>query len=503
MQPSFINASEFNSTTLITTQNRSETRLFRVIFAIMCGLTPFLVWSGSIIGYSMVIGGFVVLVAAALIIRWPVAGFYILSSCVVLIEEESLKTPIFTDQLTVFHWPPALEGLFERPIGFLILFIFLVVICKNLINHRKVLAGGHLFRQYLFYILCVFGGVVHGLASGGDLKIIVVEFRPFWYMFTAYILACNLVTHKRHIYTLFWIIIIGATIKGLQGVYIYLIVLKGNLVGVNEIMAHEESFFFIAFILLTVLFWMHYRYRPQWYIALLGLPCVLIALIANQRRADYVALLAGIFVVWSLIFIIKPQARKKMMVGMFLCLVLCAIYVALFAQSSGSIGSPARAITSFFSPDPRDAASNLYRVIEDYDLKFTERTSPLLGMGFGKPFYQPFVLPDVAINDPYYLYIPHNTIYWVWMRLGPIGYFALWFLIGSVIIRGCILTRQLKDPYLQLVAIFVVSVTLMEVIVAFADYQLFFYRNVIYLGLLIGVLMKLPSLENKKEVFTS
>jgi hypothetical protein len=48
-------------------------------------------------------------------------------------------------------------------------------------------------------------------------------------------------------------------------------------------------------------------------------------------------------------------------------------------------------------------------------------------------------------------------------------------------------------------AVYVVAVTFMEVIVAIADYQLFWYRNVIYMGLLAGVLMKLPVLAASKE----
>ncbi len=39
----------------------------------------------------------------------------------------------------------------------------------------------------------------------------------------------------------------------------------------------------------------------------------------------------------------------------------------------------------------------------------------------------------------------------------------------------------------------------MEIIVAYGDYQLFFYRNVLYVGLLAGILMKLPEIEKKDE----
>jgi hypothetical protein len=49
------------------------------------------------------------------------------------------------------------------------------------------------------------------------------------------------------------------------------------------------------------------------------------------------------------------------------------------------------------------------------------------------------------------------------------------------------------------VAIYIVAVTFMEVVVAFADYQLFFFRNVIYLGLLCGILVKLPILDQQEQ----
>jgi cell division protein FtsW (lipid II flippase) len=243
---------------------------------------------------------------------------------------------------------------------------------------------------------------------------------------------------------------------------------------------------------------LHYRYRPQLYAALLIVAPVLVALTANKRRADYVALLVGFIVAWALVIVAKPHARKGLIIALVIFAVLIAGYVAAFSNASGILAEPARAIISIYHPDPRDALSNLYRTIENYDLKYTAKLNPL-GLGFGKEFFQPYVLPNILAGDPYYLYIPHNTIYWVWMRLGVIGFCALWYLIAAIIVRGCLIVRQLRDRYLQLVAIYVVAITFMEVFVAYADYQLSFYRNVIYLGLMVGVLMKLPSLEEKKE----
>ncbi|HZR40565.1 MAG TPA: O-antigen ligase family protein, partial [Ktedonobacteraceae bacterium] len=329
-----------------------------------------------------------------------------------------------------------------------------------------------------------------------------VEVRPFWYLFLSYLLAYNLITSKRQLRAFFWIVILGAGVKSFQGLYIFLIVLKGSIQGQNELMAHEESFFFVALILLLILFFLHHRYKPQLYVTLLLLPGVLVSLVANNRRTDYIALLVGVMVAWALLFVLKPRMRLGLVAGLVICGMFLAGYVLAFAHSSGSLAAPARAILSIINPasaDARDAASNLYRVVENYDLKFTVKQSPLIGMGFGLPFLQPIALPNISGLDQYYLFVPHNTIYWVWMRLGAIGFMALWYLFGSIIVRGCLIVRQIKDPYLQVVAIYIVAVTFMEVVVAFADYQLFFYRNVIYLGLLAGILVKLPLLDKEKE----
>jgi len=510
MQPAIAPEATLTVPNLVTTSKRNDVMLFIVIFVTVFSLTPLLVLGGLTVGFGLVLAIVASLVIAALIVRWPLTGVYIALGCVVLIEEEPLPTPILTDHLYIFYWPPGLEGMIERPIGFLLLFILFMLVCHRLVNRQKMLEGGALLLPFLLYLLCVAGGVLHGLVSGGDLKITVVEIRPFWYLFISYLLAYNLVTRISHLRAFLWIVILAAGIKGLQGVYISFVALHGNLKGVDIIMSHEESFFFVALLVLLMLLCLHHQYRPQLYAALLILPFIVIALIANQRRADYVALAVAIPVAWFLIFRIKPRARKRLLAIMLIGAVLSVAYVAAFSHSSGEFAQPAHAITSVFSPDntdTRDSNSNLYRSIENNDLIYTVKQSPVFGLGFGKPYLQPVpltsIFPGILAADIYYAYVPHNNVYWVLMRLGAVGFFAFWYLFGAIIVRGCLIARRLRDPYLQLVAIYIVAVVFIEIFVAFADYQLFLYRNVIYVGLLIGILMKLPVLDGKKEVVES
>lgn len=489
-------------------RTRHDVVLFIILFLLLLSLTPWLTIWGLSAGLAVVIGILVAPLLAVALLRWPVLGLYLVAACAFGIEAEPLDTPIGTDHLYVFYWPPQMAGFIERPIGVLILLGLFIWILHRLVKRQPLLRGGALIGPFTLYLLCVVGAVIYGLATGGDQKVIIVQFRPFWYTFLSYILAYNFVTRKSHMRSFFWLAIVSAGFKGLQGLYVYLIVYSGRLEGHVTIMSHEESFFFAALLLLLIIFALHYRDRPQLIACLCVAPAVLIALVANQRRADYIALLVGIGFAWVLLFRIKPEARRALLTGMIICASLGTAYVLVFSHTQGVIGSPARSIIGVFNPaqgDSRDIPSNLYRQYEAYDLKYTAKQYPL-GLGFGKPFLQPksleMLYPGVRADDPYYDSVPHNTIYWVWVDLGPIGFFALWFLLGSIMIQGCFIAGRLKDPYLQVVAIYILAVTVMEVIVAFADYQLFFYRNVIDLGLLCGLLVKLPLLdkENKENL---
>ena len=485
-------------------RRRPTGRESAIYFALLLAtvvFTPLLILAGNSQGYGQVLAIIVALVALALVPWKPIFGLYLVVISAVVIEQEPLVgTPIGTDHLDVFYWPARLQGLPERPIGFYILAVLLIIVLSRLLLRRRLLVGGRLFYPYIIFLGCVALGVLHGLASGGTFRIIVLELRPWWYMFVCYLLAYNIVSEVKHVRIIFWILVLGTAIKGVQGVYIVQTYFGGVYSGHNEIMAHEQSFFFILVLLILVMMMLLHFQLGLFIAIMVSLPCLVLALYGNNRRADYVALLIGIGVAWTMVIILKPESRRRLVPVLVICLILGAGYVVAFQKSSGALGEPARAVVSVFNPnssDQRDAASNAYRIIENYDLKYTESQSPLLGYGFGKPFLQPVVLPNVVDLDPYYLYIPHNNVLWVWMRLGPLGFGALWYLIGSAIVMGCLIARRLKNQQLQFFAIFAIATIVMEVILAYGDYQFFFYRNMIFVGVIIGVLMKLPAIERK------
>jgi O-antigen ligase len=493
---------------LLRELERERQRRDRLWFAIICGalllLTPVVVLGVLDLGVGLFVALPVILVLCLVIARRPQVGFLVITLCVVCIDQAPQLVPIFTDKLYVYFWPPGLEGLIERPIGFLFLFILFVLVCRHLVARQKLLRGGDLIVPFGLFMLCVVVAAAYGYLTGGMLKIIVVEIRPFVYFFEAYLLAYNLVTQKNDVRAFFWLVIAGSALKALQGIYIY-VRLHGQL-GNNTLMSHEESFFFIGVLLFVILLSMHYRWRRQLTAALCVLPVVLVTLVLNNRRTDYVAFLLALGTAWAILFVLNPKARLALGLVAGISTLLLGGYLLAFADSTAPIGQPARGIVAVFHPsatDVRDLQSNQYRIVEDFDLRYTiAHENFFVGMGFGKLYLEPVplttVFPGIGQADQYYNYVPHNNIYWVWMRFGAIGFLVFWYLFGSLIVRGCLIARRLRDPYLQVAAIYAVGMAVAEIVVAYADYQLFFYRNVIYIGLLAGLLMKLPEVERNE-----
>lgn len=483
-------------------QRRWEVHLFAILFVGVLAVTPLVVLAGAVFGFLQVLSVGVVLAVLIVILRWPVMGVYLVVACATLVEQDPLTYHIGTDSLYIFHWPTNLAGLPERPIGFLVLFVLLVYILRCIALRQRAVGGGPLLWAYLAFLACVALGVVHGLQTGGQFKIIVNEVRPLWYFFLAYLLAYNLMSHQRQIRVVLWILVLGTAVKGIQGTYVVFVVLHGHLSDQNEIMNHEQSFFFVAVMLIIVLSILHTRDKPLLIAALLSLPCDVIALVANNRRADYVALALGIVVMWVLVTIVKPRARKGLVISLTAFLLLGAAYVVAFSHDGGTLGKPANALISVISPstaDTRDQASNLYRQIEYYDERVTAKQSPIVGYGFGKPYLQPIMLPDIESLDPLYLYVGDNTIYWIWVRLGLLGFAALWYLFGSMMTRMGMILRRLHDPDLQFYLIFALTMTVLEVVLAYADYQLFFYRNVFLIGTLVAIAMRVPAMAARES----
>jgi O-antigen ligase len=105
-----------------------------------------------------------------------------------------------------------------------------------------------------------------------------------------------------------------------------------------------------------------------------------------------------------------------------------------------------------------------------------------------------FPMADISYVYPLWNYIPHNTVLWIGMRMGALGYVAFFGLLAMAILQACRQLATRRDPLINSFAAFAVAAIVAEMIQGYTDLQLDSYRNLIVFGAVLGVINRLPQL---------
>jgi O-antigen ligase len=99
-------------------------------------------------------------------------------------------------------------------------------------------------------------------------------------------------------------------------------------------------------------------------------------------------------------------------------------------------------------------------------------------------------MADISKNYALWDILPHNQILWLWMRTGTVGFVAFWMIIAFALVRICrlmILAEKDDNPWSQMLALWALSIIVMEILFGLLDLQLSVYRNMIFMGLILGL----------------
>jgi hypothetical protein len=223
------------------------------------------------------------------------------------------------------------------------------------------------------------------------------------------------------------------------------------------------------------------------------LPLVVFTLFVTNRRLGFVVLAVGL----ALVSLLLLRTRRDLFLRLApLVLVGLGLYVVVFWNGTGILSEPIRAFRSLVVPTTaRDLSSNAWRALENLNIDYNIRGAPITGLGFGRPYSFIVAQPSLeATGFTYWNYIAHNAIYWVWMKMGMVGFVLFWNLVGSAVVFGLITFRQLRDGYLKSLALMVAGVVLMQVIFSYGDLGLTYTRSMVFLGCMLGMLARLPAL---------
>lgn len=484
----------------------------RLLLIIALGFLSLLV--GLIAGLSYdnpMLAGIIMGLLPVLLLIWhrPVLGAYILLGGAVVFETFPLGfADSFTDKVPFFRsfGSAGAPGFLIITVAeFLMAFTLGAVILRRMAAGEKPLETGPLIWAVGAYTVMVAFGLVYGVGTGGNLLAALWEARPQLYLFMVYLVVVNTIKDRSQVNRVLWIFLIGVAFKGTIGVWRWLVTLGGDKQNISEIatntnsiMSHEESYFFALFLILIVILYLFRSHRGQLVFALIGAVPVVLALVANDRRAGILVLvIGGLLVMWLAYRLVIPR-RKAILRLVIIGLLLTPIYLGATWNSESTIAEPTRAIRSLVQPNERDASSNDFRKIEALNLKYNITINPILGRGYGKDII--FFVPLPFIGDVFVWWdiIPHNTILWVWMRLGFLGFLAFWFLIGRTLVSAMMTTKQLSDPRLQSAGVFAIAALVTWVFMGALDMGIVDFRINILIGTLIGMVGLLSKIQARE-----
>lgn len=400
----------------------------------------------------------------------------------------------FFRNLKEIAYVPYLEAGVISPFELHLLFITLALFLHASIKKNFTYKPLTVWVAFLIFFVSLAAGFINGLRGGGDLLIALWEVRALAYLCLMYIIVSQIVDTKKQIYILFWVIIIGVTIKALQGV-VRFIELGFTTGGYAVLTNHEDPVFMVTVFILLLGFLLYRTGAKQRNWIFLFSLIFLLGFYVAQRRATYASLMVSV----SAFIVILPFLKQLQFMKYFLpLLIVVGVYGVAFWNASGPYARPVQMVKSgFVEPELetnfRDYSSNLYRDNENYNLAQTVVNNPVVGTGFGKKYDQP--IPLVTIRYTLRDYIPHNQIYWVIVKLGAVGFFAFWYFFNCYVAKGTQIFHRLKDPYLKAVTLVIVIAVINQLVVSFFDLQLTYYRNMIYLGCLMGLLPVINELE--------
>jgi hypothetical protein len=323
------------------------------------------------------------------------------------------------------------------PLELLLIAIAIAIFVRARMAGQPIkLSMGSLRTPLLVFVGCVLFGLVNGLTHGAQFNIALWEVRGFLMMVGVFFLASILIREEAHVNQLIWAMLIAVTGLALENTLRWLFIVRNLTVADDLAYDHIDGIILGFAVILCLSLLLFGGTRSQRAYAIFLLPLLIFVIEVMRRRAAFAVLIIGLAIFFLLLFRMRPQLAWKILAPV---LIFTGMYLAVFWNNTSPIGQPARAVRSQFDPDPRDAQSDLYRVAEKYDIIANIQASGYLGLGFGAPYEQNFMLAykgSVGALWPFFPYTTHNNILWVWMKDGAAGFIAFWWLLGSGVFEG-------------------------------------------------------------------
>jgi hypothetical protein len=383
-------------------------------------------------------------IGAVAIVSRPILGIYLMVPLALLADNALLPWYPFVKNLSSRESVSFIDdGLSLSPLELYLLLTLATWVVSCIAEPRRI-RGGELGGPIAAFTGFVLFGLMHGLATGGDRYAALWEVRSLFYLPLIYLLATNLFTRREHFERLFWLIMSALAVEGVVGLHRYLTLSEAEAEWFEgrSLVEHSAALHMNTVFVLIAAAWMFRGSSAAKRVLLpvMAIP-VLIVYINSERRSAFVALiLAGVIMA----VVLAWYNRRAFLLSVPLVAVVFGVYLGAFWNDESAVGFPAQSVKTVLAPDQlseQNRSSDDYRRIETHNLVETVRSAPVTGLGFGQRFHRPLPLPDISWF-PFWEYLPHNSILWLWIKVGVGGLLAFLYLSASVISRGLSIIKR-------------------------------------------------------------
>jgi len=350
---------------------------------------------------------------------------------------------------------------------------------------------------FLVFLGTVFALSAFGLARGGGVEATfrqIVHLMQLPLIGLAFLYALRVPEDLAAIGSIY---VTTACIRGALVAYIYFGVCMPQ--GITErpglpewCTTHSDSVLFVTSILIVVTHAFEQRTKRTIWRAVFVSAWLLFAIALNNRRLAFVSMSIAPAVIY---LALKPSKRKRRVTtALVIAIPLTIAYVFIGSEinSKTPILKPAKLVMSVMDQKDNSAIS---RDIENENLIYTLRQSPIFATGFGfeyqnSPNNPPVDLSDVFVN---YRLIAHNGVLWIWSLGGVLGFTLLWMpfpIAGTLALRGYRSARSPLERSAALTALGSVAICIVQV---WGDQGINGYMTPVTLGVAFAVATKLAT----------
>jgi hypothetical protein len=400
---------------------------------------------------------------AAFALTSPKRTFWAALVCAVVIDTAPVGS---TARLTLAAWELPQAVLAQMPLK-MNPFEIVIGLCFAGTFMRKAPALPRLPWLTMAVPLVLAAGLAYGVSHGGAVNLAYHEARGLLFGTMAFVVVRR--TGGIEAGTLARVALAATALLALAVVYRFVIDLRLGTSGppMEVWFGHETALFLAAGSLLALALACRARLDHERLLLAGASALMLGATLMTGRRSGVLVLGAGVLVLAFLAFPRKPALLTALAA---VSIVLGALYLNAFWDSSvGPVAEPARAVRSQIDPGARDQSSDQYRDIERGNIQRTLAGSPVLGVGFGRPFTEFEELPELAFWS-LQLYTPHDNLLWLWLKTGLVGvvlFAGTWLIAWKRCLAAVRGTRTLRLEPLLFAALLVMYLAYARVDLAF------------------------------------